>query len=76
MKGVLKMKDLYIYNVGTHTLHIKGFCANAKGLPNDPNYKLFENEDEAIKFARRGLRMCELCSKERDEILAKNLPTK
>ena len=65
------MKDLYIYNPGTHTLHIKSFCTNAQGNPNDPNYKFFATEDEAIKFAGRSLRMCESCSKGRDEVQAK-----
>ena len=67
------MKDLYIYNVGSHTLHIKGLCTYASGSPSDPNYKFFETEDDAVKFARRSLRMCENCLEKRDEILAKSI---
>ena len=67
------MKDLYIYNLGRHTLHIKGLCTNANGSPNDPNYKFFETEDAAVIFARRSLRMCEDCLKKREIVLAENV---
>lgn len=67
------MKDLYIYNTGSHTLHIKTFCTIAQGNLNDPTYKFFSTEDAAIKFARRSLRMCEDCAKKRDDFLAKNI---
>ena len=62
---------LYIYNIGSHTLHISGFCTHAHAAPNNPNIKFFATEDEAVKSERRSFGMCKLCSKRRDEILAK-----
>lgn len=62
---------LYIYNIGSHTLHISGFCIHAHAVPNDPHFKFFATEDEAVKSERRSLRICELCSERRDKILAR-----
>ena len=60
------MKDLYVYNKGSHTLHINGFCKDAKGR----DLLVFKSENSAVKYAGRALRMCEKCMVKREEILA------
>ena len=59
------MKDLYLLNKSSHTLHIKSFCKDAV----DINCISFDTENNAVKYAGRTLRMCENCIKEREKIL-------
>ena len=61
------MDDLYLYNKGSHTLHINGLCRDAKGKHLIP----FSSEDEALKFAGRALGICKTCAQIRDDILKK-----
>lgn len=59
------MKPMYLYNPGTHTIHIEGYCHYAvKGLN-----LTFENEDEVLGKFGRSARMCVNCQKKRDQIL-------
>lgn len=66
------MKKPYIYNMGTHTLHIEGFCPHTfEGMNYGESYKQFVSEDEAIAFDGRSVSMCKLCLRKR-EIIIKN----
>lgn len=67
----MRNAKLYIYNVGSHTLHIRNFCTYAHGSSESYGIKIFDTENDAVQSEGRGLRMCESCMKKRDEILAK-----
>ena len=60
---------LYLYNEGSHTLHINGCCQHG----NNPYYIGYDSEDEALAAAGRELGMCKLCMQKRDEILRAEL---
>lgn len=62
----------YIYNIKTHTLHIKGFCPHANSTPDDINYKSFQTEDEALAFDGRAVSMCKRCQAKRETLLIEN----
>ena len=64
------MDKIYIYNTGTHTLHIEGFCRYVpKGINYNGNYKQFNDEDEVLAFDGRTVSMCKICMRKRDEII-------
>lgn len=54
---------MYILNVNTNTLHIKGGCYHTKG--NNPDWKFFETEDEVVSKEKRYIKNCKLCYKGR-----------
>ena len=63
----------YIYNIGSHTLHIRGFCRHTNERMADGNgYKCFSDEDEVLAFDGRAVSMCKLCQAERDKRMLKN----
>ncbi len=59
------MSKLYLYNTGSHVLHIADACHYAKG----PDLIGYDSEDEALQQHGRELGMCKNCMKKRDEIL-------
>ncbi|WP_432650162.1 hypothetical protein [Huintestinicola sp.] len=66
------MGKQYIYNTGTGVLHIKNYCHHSKGCLDDRIYKFFSSENDAVAYSNGSLRMCKLCSKERDKLIEKN----
>ena len=64
------MREKYLYNPGSHTLHIVGCCCHTKGI--NPGYIPFNTEDEALAYEGRGVRMCKTCQKERDKRMGGN----
>lgn len=58
------MKEQFLYNPKTHTLHIKDYCQHAKGLR--PEYIPFDSEDKALAYDGRAVGMCKLCQKKRE----------
>ena len=56
---------LYLHNKSTHTLHINGFCKNARG--ND--LIGYNSEDEALENDGRAVSMCKDCMRKRDSLL-------
>ena len=60
------MKDkIYLFNKGTKTLHIKGFCKNS-----DPYERIeYYTEQDAVKDNGRFIHMCEECEKEKEKII-------
>ena len=69
---MLLLKDLYLLNKSSHTLHIKSYCDKAAGCNCIP----FETENDAVKYAGRSLKMCEDCMKEREKILESHVKQK
>ncbi len=61
------MKDLYLYNEGSHTLHINGFCRDANGKSLLP----FATENDALAYAGRAMGMCKTCLERREQRLSK-----
>ena len=59
------MREKYLYNPGTHTLHIVGYCCHTNGIK--PEYKPFNTENEALAYDGRGVRMCKTRQKEREK---------
>ena len=67
------MKGNYIYNKGTHTLHIEGYCRHApKDVAERCGYLRFNTEDEAVAYDRRSVSMCRICMRKREQILRNN----
>ena len=62
-----QVREKYLYNPGTHTLHIVGYCCHTNGIK--PEYKPFNTENEALAYDGRGVRMCKICQKEREKRL-------
>ncbi len=60
------MKEKFLYNPRTHTLHIKGYCTHTKGHVEDC-YIPFDTENEAIAYDGRAVGMCKICQKKREE---------
>ena len=58
------MKDTFLYNAKSHTLHIKGYCHITKGKT---YYIPFETEDEALAYDGRAVGLCRICLKEREK---------
>ena len=54
---------IYLYNKGSHTLHLVKGCKDAKGV----GLLEFFSEDAALAYAGRSLRVCKLCAEKRDE---------
>ncbi len=67
------MAEKYVYNLKRHTLHIEGYCHNArKGMHYDDTlYKCFSTEDEALAYGGRSVGMCKLCLQKREKLLKK-----
>lgn len=63
------MSEKYVYNTGTGTLHIKGFCCHSKFKSVPDNYKCFETEQEAYNYAGRKIKPCGLCQNEKEKRL-------
>ena len=61
------MKELFLYNTKTCTLHIKGNCQYTKGACTE--YMPFNSENEALAYDGRAVGMCKLCQKKREKIL-------
>lgn len=60
----------YIYNLGTHTLHIENYCHHThEGMYYGTRFKCFASEDEAVAYDRRSVSMCKLCFQKRDAII-------
>lgn len=59
------MKEKYLYNSGTHTIHIVGYCHHTKGK--NTGFIPFNTEDDILAYDGRGARMCALCQKEREK---------
>jgi len=63
------MKYKYMFNSNTGTLHIIDRCMHSK-LPKSTNQPydkvLFKTEDDAIVHAKRYMKYCKLCFKNRD----------
>ena len=51
------MTGLYLYNKGSHTLHIKNLCKDARGSGLIP----YDSENDALRFEGRSLGMCKVC---------------
>ena len=64
-----EVKDSFLYNSRTHTLHMKGYCRHARGVT---GYLPFSTEDEALAYDGRAVGMCKLCLAERDRRLMEN----
>ena len=58
-------EKIYIYNVLTKTLHIKGFCSMGSTVGNE----LFETEDDLIKSKGKDFVMCKKCSSKKERVL-------
>lgn len=58
------MKEKYLYNSKTHTLHIKGYCMHTKG---NRGYISFDREDEALAYDGRAVGMCKICLRQREK---------
>lgn len=56
---------VYIYNLDTGTLHMKGGCHHSKVHPN--HIKIFASEREARDFAGEKIQWCIPCQKKREE---------
>ena len=64
------MKQPYVYNLRTHTLHIQGFCPHTfVGMNYGNEYKCFATEDAAMAFDGRAVSMCKKCLHKRDQII-------
>lgn len=61
------MKEKYLYNQNTHTLHIKGYCTHSKG--ERTGYIVFDSEDEALAYDGRAVGMCKICLKQREKMM-------
>lgn len=59
------MKDIFLYNKGTRTLHIKGYCHHTKGKT---DYIQFNSEKEALAYDGRAVGMCKICQKKREQL--------
>lgn len=61
----------YMYNPGSKTLHIIGYChiSKVKSLPQE--YKYFDTEKEAHEYAGEQIKPCMLCEREKEKILDK-----
>lgn len=58
------MSRKYIYNPKTNCLHIEGCCCHAKPMP---EYIVFNNENEAVEYDGRAVKVCKICQKNRDK---------
>ena len=67
------MAEKYVYNLKRHTLHIEGYCHNAReGMSYDKTlYKCFSTEDEALAYDGRAVGLCKLCQRKREKQLKK-----
>lgn len=59
------MKEKFLYNPKTHTLHIKGYCMHTKGARSD--YIPFDSEDKALAYDGRAVGMCKICLRQREK---------
>lgn len=61
------MAEKYVYNLKRHTLHIEGYCHNAReGMSYDKTlYKCFSTEEEARAYDKDAVGMCKLCQRKR-----------
>lgn len=59
------MKEKFLYNPKTHTLHIKGLCQHSKGKC--PEYIPFDSEDAALAYDGRAVGMCKICQRKREQ---------
>ena len=57
----------YIYNEDRGTLHIKGFCCQAKDSL--ANCRVFPTEKEAYDYAGQQIRPCKFCQKKKVQML-------
>lgn len=64
------MREKYLYNPGSHTLHIVGYCHHTKGIK--PGYIPFNTQDEAVAYDGCSVHMCKTCQKERDKRIREN----
>ena len=62
------MKNKFIYNTKTHTLHIVGYCTYANKSPSDTHLICFDTEDEALAYDGRRVGLCKLCQKKREKL--------
>lgn len=69
------MAEKYVYNLKRHTLHIEGYCHNAReGMSYDKTlYKCFSTENEALAYGGRSVGMCKLCLCKREKLLKKGV---
>ncbi len=58
------MKEEYLYNPKTRTLHIKGYCQHTKG---HTEYIHFSSENDALAYDGRAVGMCKICQKKREK---------
>ena len=58
------MKEVFLYNERTHTIHIEGYCPYAS---RNLGYLVFKSEDDALARDGRAARMCKRCQKRREE---------
>ena len=61
--------EQYLYNEGTGTLHIKGFCCHSKFISLPDNYKCFDTEQEAYNYAGRKIKPCITCQNKKEKLL-------
>ena len=59
----------YIYNKGTGTLHIEGFCPYARTRHNDERFMVFTSENEALSYDGCGVRWCKNCHAKKEQIV-------
>lgn len=59
------MKEVFLYNEKTHTLHIKGYCQHTKGKT---DYIQFNSENEALAYDGRAVGVCKICQKKREKM--------
>lgn len=57
----------YIYNENTGTLHIKGFCYQAKETL--VHFRVFQTEKEAYDYAGQQIKPCKDCQKKKEQKL-------
>lgn len=60
------MREIFLYNEKTHTLHIEGYCVHASPRM---GYKKFLSEDDALAYDGRAVGVCKLCQKKRERIV-------
>jgi len=59
------MKETFLYNAKTRTLHIKGYCPHTKGI--NTGFIQFQTEDEALAYDGRAVGMCKICQRKRGQ---------
>ena len=57
----------YIYNEDRGTLHIEGFCCQAKDSL--AHCRVFPTEKEAYDYAGQQIRPCKTCQKKKEQML-------